>query len=118
MDISVEKIASLAYLELSPEEKSKFQKQFAKVLTYVKNLDEVKMTPEEAQAVGSFHILTAFYRDLGLDPQFSTRRDDSSADQMAVATLNLSNSEGLKNAPASSGLPEAMMFEVPSIIER
>lgn len=115
MSISVDKIASLAYLKLSETDKAKFQSQFENILTYVKTLDEIKMSPEEAKAAGNFHILTAFYKELKIDSLQSLRNEAQSAE---VNSLNLTNDEALKNAPASSGLPDALMYEVPSIIER
>jgi Asp-tRNA(Asn)/Glu-tRNA(Gln) amidotransferase C subunit len=115
MSISVDKIAALAYLKLSESEKSRFQDQFDGVLNYVKALDEVKMSAEEAKGMANFHILSAFYSQLGIDPIQSLR--DENGDQ-SVNNLNLTNQEALQNAPTSSGLPDALMYEVPSIIER
>lgn len=115
MDISVEKIANLAYLKLSETERATFQKQFGDILKYVEQLQSVPMTAEEAKSMGAFHISLAFYKYLGIDPTV-TIRDEAQFEE--VKRLTLSNEEALKNAPKSSGLPGELLFEVPSIIER
>lgn len=115
MDFSVEKIASLAYLKLSEEEKKTFEKQFQDILKYVDQLKEVPMTEREAQEMNAFHIQKAFYEQFGLDPLFSLRDETQDED---FSGLKLTNDEALKNAPKVSGLPEQLLYEVPSIIER
>ncbi len=114
MNVDVDKIAALAYLKLSPDEKTRFQSQFEKILHYVEQLNAVSMSPAEAKEMGQFHILSAFYNDNGWAFADSLRNDGGSD----VSLLNLTNPEALQNAPASAGLPEGLMFEVPSIIER
>ena len=115
MEISVEKIASLAYLKLSEQEQKDFQKKFNDVLHYVDKLQEVPMSPDEAKEMGAYHVLTAFYKELGLDPADSLRDENNSEE---VEKLNLKNEEALKNSPRSGGLPGELLYEVPSIIER
>lgn len=113
-DFSVDKIAQLAYLKLSPQERQTFESQFDAILNYVNQLNEVPMTAEEAKEMGAFHITNAFYKTLALDPSISLR-EEMDAD---VEKLNLSNEQALKNAPKTSGIPGELLFEVPSIIER
>ena len=114
MNIDVDKIAALAYLKLSQDEKTRFQTQFEKILHYVEQLNAVSMSKDEAKEMGQFHILSAFFKDKGWTFADSLRSDGKSE----VSALNLTNPEALQNAPASAGLPEGLMFEVPSIIER
>lgn len=115
MDFSVEKIARLAYLKLSPEEEKAFEKQFQDILRYVDQLKAIPMTKEEAKEISAFHIQRAFYEEFQLEPLFSLRSDEAS-DEMK--SLELSNQEALQNAPKASGLPDQLLYEVPSIIER
>lgn len=114
-EFSVDKIARLAYLDLTAEERTAFQKQFRSILEYVDQLQKVPMTAEEAKEMGAFHITTAFYASLGQDPSVSLR-DETQSDE--VNRLNLTNDEALKNSPKSGGIPGELLFEVPSIIER
>lgn len=115
MSVSIEKIASLAYLELSEGEKAAFQKQIDDILHYVNQLEKVPMSPEESQAMGAYHVLTAFHKQFKWTTDESLRNDNES---LETQKLNLSNAEALQNAPSSSGLPGELLFEVPSIIER
>lgn len=115
MDVSVEKIANLAYLKLSDVERSTFEKQFVDILKYVEQLQKVPMSPSEAKEMGAFHVSMAFYKALGLDPSVALREDGSDSE---VNTLTLTNEEALKGSPKSSGLPGELLYEVPSIIER
>jgi len=112
---SVDKIAALAYLELKPQEKADFQKQFDAILEYVNQLQELEMKPEEAKKMGAFHITTAFYEALKLDPRLKLRDENKESE---VSKLNLTNEEAMKNAPRTSGIPGELLYEVPSIIER
>lgn len=114
-EISVEKVAKLAYLQLSQAEAQSFQSQFDAILGYVGKLNEVSMSEAEAKAMGAFHITSAFYDLLKLDPSTSLRNEN---DSKSVSTLNLTNDEALKNSPKSGGIPGELLFEVPSIIER
>ncbi len=114
-EFSVDKVAKLAYLELTPSEKVAFEKQFTSILNYVDQLQKVPMSADEAKKMGAFHISTAFIESLGLDPQFSLRDETAESE---TQRLRLSNEEALKNSPKSSGIPGEMLFEVPSIIER
>lgn len=117
MDVgfSAEKIAKLAYLELSETEKKDFQKQFEAILSYVNKLQNVPMTADEAKKMGEFHITTAFFDLLKLDPSLSLRSDQNDS---VAAKINLTNEEALKNAPKTGGIPGELLYEVPSIIER
>lgn len=112
---SVEKVANLAYLELSTAEIKTFGEQFQNILKYVGQLNEVAMSPQEAKSMGAFHITSAFYDLMNVDPQTSLRIEESSGD---VEKLNLTNEEALKNAPQTGGIPGELLYEVPSIIER
>lgn len=73
----VEKIANLARLELTEEEKVKYQKQLSAVLTYVEHLNELELedVPPTIHAVAQQNIL----------------RDD-------VVTFNLPPAEALANS--------------------
>ncbi len=115
MDISVEKIASLAYLELSASQKKTFGSQLSQILDYVQQLNKVPMTPEESKEMGAFHVLTAFMKQLDLKAEPYLRKEDHSVE---CNSLVLSNEEATSNAPKLSGLPGEMLYEVPSIIER
>jgi Asp-tRNA(Asn)/Glu-tRNA(Gln) amidotransferase C subunit len=116
MSFSVEKVAELAYLKLSPSEREAFAKQFKDILGYVDQLQKVSMTASEAKSMGAFHIQTAFYEELKLEPSLALRNGSDQGQE--VEGLVLSNEEATKNAPKSSGLPGQQLFEVPSIIER
>ncbi len=117
--MDVEKIASLAYLKVKNDEKERISSHLEKILHYVEQLNEVPMTADEARSMGQFHILSAFFEAEGWTFGQSLRADDLEGNRAnSVAKLNLSNSEALSNSPASAGLPEGLMFEVPSIIER
>jgi Asp-tRNA(Asn)/Glu-tRNA(Gln) amidotransferase C subunit len=115
MSISVDKISSLAYLQLTEKERESFQSQFKDILQYVDQLQKVPMTAEEAKEMGAFHISSAFYKELGLKPSLTLRDEDQSEE---VNSLTLSNEEALRNAPQTGGIPGELLFEVPSIIER
>jgi aspartyl/glutamyl-tRNA(Asn/Gln) amidotransferase C subunit len=115
MPLDVEKVARLAYLKLSADEKTLFVHQFKKIMEYVNQLNEVEMTDLEAQSMNSFHIQTAFYEMFEIDPNHNLRDEPSDASQ---ERLVLNNSEALHNSPKSSGLPHELLYEVPSIIER
>lgn len=111
----MEKVAALAYLKLSSEELKSFEKQFKEILAYVDQIQEVPMSAEEAKSMGAFHIQTAFYKQMGLSSLESFREDQSNDEGQK---LLLSNEEALQNASKKSGLPQELLFEVPSIIER
>ncbi len=113
--VDVEKIASLAYLELGPEQRSKFQAQFDNILEYVGKLDQVKMTPEQTAEMGAFHILSKFYEVMKLDPSITLRTENEGQEINQVLTTN---EEALASAPKTGGLPGQLLYEVPSIIER
>lgn len=115
MHIDVEKIAKLAYLELSQQEKSRFQTQFDQILDYVAQLEKVPMTEAEAQSMGSFHVLTAFYEELKISSQLSLRNENEGKEINQVVTTN---EEAVASAPKTGGLPGQLLYEVPSIIER
>ena len=113
--VSVDKIASLSYLELSPDQKIRFQKQLEAILGYIDQLQKIPLSPDEAKQMGAFHVTTAFIERLKIDTSDSLR--DESND-LSVKGLNLTNDEALQNAPRSGGIPGELLFEVPSIIER
>ncbi|PIR22729.1 MAG: Asp-tRNA(Asn)/Glu-tRNA(Gln) amidotransferase GatCAB subunit C [Deltaproteobacteria bacterium CG11_big_fil_rev_8_21_14_0_20_45_16] len=115
-EFDVDKVASLAYLKLNDTEKKNFSAQFAQILDYVDQLQKIPMSADEAKTMGAFHVQTAFYEMFKIDPLESLRNEkDSSPD---FEKLILSNEEALMNAPRSSGLPNQLLFEVPSIIDR
>lgn len=115
MKVDVEKIASLAYLELTSEQRSRFQSQFENILKYVGQLDEIKMSSDEAAQMGAYHVLLPFYEQLGIDPALSLRNEDESSE---VAKLIFTNEEAVNNSAKTGGLPGGLLYEVPSIIER
>ena len=115
MLFDVEKIARLSYLELNDDERKIFETQFSDILKYVDQLNQIPMSSEEAKSMNSFHIQSAFYDMFDLDPNANLRSEPADEEQKS---LILSNSEALENAPKSSGLPNELLFEVPSIIER
>jgi len=113
--LDVEKVAALAYLNLSEEEKKGFEREFQEILNYVDQIQSVPMSSEQAKEMGAFHVQTAFYNLLTLDPELQLR-DDSGKDEY-LEGLRLSNEEAVSNAPKASGLPNELLYEVPSIIE-
>lgn len=115
IEVDVEKIARLAYLELSESQKTVFQQQFKNILEYVSLLDQVKMSKEEAKQMGAYHVLMPFYDLLKIDPSIS-ERDESAEDE--TRALIYSNEEAVQNTSKTGGLPGALLYEVPSIIER
>lgn len=115
MEFSVDKVAKLAYVSLTQEQKKTFKAQFEDILKYVDQLNEVPIKPEEAKDMGKFHVQTAFYKALGLDPSQTLREEAKNED---LNQTNLTNEEALQNAPKTGGLPGELMYEVPSIIER
>lgn len=115
MEFSVEKVASLAYLKLSDDEKAKFEAHFEKIMNYVDQVKEVPMTAEEAKSMGAFHVQASFYKELDLNYRDVLRADETNED---TEKLRLDNAEALKNAPQKTGLPNELLFEVPSIIDR
>ena len=88
----VERIASLAHLELTDEEKQLFTKQLADILSYAEQLQSVDTTGVPATA----HV-NAAQRDRADEPRASLSVED------AVA-----------NAP--DGAPDAGLFRVPRVI--
>lgn len=116
MGFSVEQVAALAYLKLSEEEKSAFEAQFRDILNYVDQLQNVPMSAEEAHAMSAFHVQKAFYEQLKMP--FSSKLRDENKEMPEWEKLKLSNEEALANAPKKSGLPQELLFEVPSIIDR
>ena len=115
MSFDVEKVAQLAYLELSAEEKARFEKQFEEILAYVDQLQEIPMTEEETKAMGAFHVQTAFYESLKLQMKEKLRLQAEPTEELK--SLQLSNKEATDNAPKASGLPNELLYEVPSIME-
>lgn len=116
MSFSIEKVAALAYLKLSTDEKKAFESQFPHILEYVNQLQAIPMTAEQAKAMGAFHIQNKFYEVLQLDSLSNLR--DEQIPSGELDRLCLSNTEATINAPKSGGLPGESLYEVPSIIER
>lgn len=116
MSFSIEKVAALAYLKLSDQEKKVFESQFPHILEYVNQLQAVPMTPEQGKSMGAFHVQNKFYEVLKLDTLNNLR--DESQESSELKSLCLTNAEATAGAPRCSGLPGEALFEVPSIIER
>jgi aspartyl-tRNA(Asn)/glutamyl-tRNA(Gln) amidotransferase subunit C len=91
-DDDVTHIASLSRLELSEEEKVKFQKQLSNILVYVDQLKEVE-TKDVKPTSHALDIENVFRED--------NKRDSTSAD------------DALANSPDRSG----NFYRVPKIIE-
>lgn len=89
----VERIAALAHLELTDEEKQLFTKQLADILSYAEQLQEVDTTGVPATA----HVNAGQRRE----------RDDEPRPSLAVG-------DALANAPDSA--PDAGLFKVPRVI--
>jgi Asp-tRNA(Asn)/Glu-tRNA(Gln) amidotransferase C subunit len=117
VSFDVEKIAVLSYLSLKEEEKNRFRQQFAEILGYVDQLQKLPMTAEEASAMGAFHVQSAFYELLKLDPLEKLRASTDGVEDEDLKSLQLTNEEATKNAPKASGLPNELLFEVPAIME-
>lgn len=88
----VERIARLANLELTPEEKELFTRQLADILAYAEQVQAVDTTGVEATAHVNAH-------------------GDERPDQVKPS---LQVSDALANAP--DGAPEAGLFRVPRVI--
>ncbi len=89
----VERIAALAHLDLTEDEKEKFGKQLADILAYARQIEKVDTT----EVPPTSHVLT---------PRRALREDEIST--------SLSRSEALANAPDSAA--EAGLFKVPKVI--
>ena len=89
----VERIAALAHLELTDEEKQLFTRQLADILNYAEQLQAVDTTGVPATA----HVNTT----LGVERPDAPRPSLSTADAIA-------------NAP--DGAPDAGLFRVPRVI--
>jgi aspartyl-tRNA(Asn)/glutamyl-tRNA(Gln) amidotransferase subunit C len=88
----VERIAALAHLELTDEEKQVFTKQLADILAYADQLQAIDTTGVIATAHINAH---------------EAERDDEVRPSLPV-------DEALRNAP--DGAPEAGLFRVPRVI--
>jgi aspartyl-tRNA(Asn)/glutamyl-tRNA(Gln) amidotransferase subunit C len=88
----VERIAALAHLELTDEEKHVFTKQLADILSYAEQLQAIDTTGVAATAHVNAH---------------EAERDDAPRPSLAVE-------EALRNAP--DGVAEAGLFRVPRVI--
>ncbi len=88
----VERIAALAHLELTAEEKHVFTKQLADILSYAEQLQAIDTTGVAATAHVNAH---------------EAERDDALRPCLPVE-------EALRNAP--DGAPEAGLFRVPRVI--
>ena len=91
-DLNIERIANLARIALTPEEKVKFSAQLADVLTNIEKLKQVDVTGVEPTA-------HAF-------PVYNVWADD-------VAQAGLSVADALRNAPAQRD----NMIVVPKVME-
>ncbi len=91
--VEVERIAALAHLELTADEKQLFAKQLADILTYVEQLQQLDTSGVPATA----HV------DAGLRAE----RDDAPAPSLPV-------DDAIANAP--DGAPDAGLFKVPRVI--
>lgn len=89
---TVEHVAKLARLQLSPEELDRYQRQLGAILDYVDQLAKVDVAGLEplVQAVDTFNVM---------------REDDPAA--------SLPRAEALKNAPEKTG----DFFVVPKVVE-
>jgi aspartyl-tRNA(Asn)/glutamyl-tRNA(Gln) amidotransferase subunit C len=88
----VERIAALAHLELTDEEKHVFTKQLADILSYAEQLQAIDTTGVAATAHVNAH---------------EAERDDAPRPSLAVE-------EALRNAP--DRVAEAGLFRVPRVI--
>jgi aspartyl-tRNA(Asn)/glutamyl-tRNA(Gln) amidotransferase subunit C len=88
----VERIAALAHLELTEEEKHVFTRQLADILTYAEQLQAIDTTGVAATAHVNAH---------------EAEREDELRPCLAV-------DEALRNAPDAA--PEAGLFRVPRVI--
>lgn len=89
----VERIAALAYLELTADEKALFTRQLADILTYAR----------QVQAIDTSGVPATAYVHIGQ----GTEREDEPRDSLALA-------DALGNAPDAA--PEAGLFRVPRVI--
>lgn len=115
MKLDLEQVSRLAYLSLTESEKARFEKQLEEILNFVDQLQQVPMTAEETKKMGQFHVQTAFYESLKLDPLEKLRPDSEQSEELQ--SLVLTNEEATQNAPKASGLPNELLYEVPSIME-
>ena len=90
----VERIASLAHLELSEVEKETFARQLADILTYAETVQAIDTT----DAPPTTHVLS--------------RHEAFRTDEVQES---LSRDEALANAP--DGTPDEGFFKVPKVIE-
>jgi len=88
----VERIATLAHLALTPEEKQVFTKQLADILSYAEQLQAIDTTGVAATAHVNAH---------------EAERDDQLRPCLSVA-------DALRNAP--DGASDAGLFRVPRVI--
>jgi aspartyl-tRNA(Asn)/glutamyl-tRNA(Gln) amidotransferase subunit C len=88
----VERIAALAHLELTSEEKQVFTRQLADILSYAEQLQAIDTTGVAATAHVNAH---------------EAERDDQLRPCLSVSDV-------LRNAP--DGAPEAGLFRVPRVI--
>lgn len=91
-DIDIDRVAELARLALTVEEKEKFSRQLAEVLHHIRQLEEVDVSGVEPTA-------HAF-------PSFNVWADD-------VAQAGLPVEAALRNAPAQ----RSNMVAVPKVVE-
>ena|SRR6186713_2780680 len=93
----VERIAALAHLELTDEEKQLFRRQLADILSYAEQLQAIDTTGVPATA----HV------SAGLGPALGVERADEPRPSLSIE-------DALANAPDAAN--EAGLFRVPRVI--
>ena len=71
----VSHVATLAKLELTPEEIKKFQKQLSKVVDYIDELQEIDT--QEVEPTSQTTGLSGVYRIDEINPQYSLSQDEA-----------------------------------------
>jgi aspartyl-tRNA(Asn)/glutamyl-tRNA(Gln) amidotransferase subunit C len=63
MDTSIEKLAALAKLNLSEEERKSFPEQIVSILEYVEKIRELDLPPDAPQMVHAVDVVNVFRDD-------------------------------------------------------
>ena len=100
----VERIAALAHLELTDEEKQLFTRQLADILNYAAQLQAIDTTGVPATA----HVNAAG------SPSTALGASTSGGERADEPRPSLSTEDALANAP--DGAPDAGLFRVPRVI--
>ena len=95
----VERIAALAHLELTDEEKHLFTRQLADILNYAEQLQAIDTTGVPATA----HVTTT-----------GSEGESHGVERADEPRPSLTSAEALTNAP--DGAPDAGLFRVPRVI--